>query len=190
MDDATRFSELMAGLRTGDPVALDSLYREYGPFIRAAVRRQLHPRLRSRFDSLDFVQDVWASFLAVPSDRYAFASPEALVGFLNRVAYRKVIDVFRRRFGTGRDDLTREVPADPTDWGERDQILSAEPTPSQWAVAGEEWQRLLSRFPPGHRAVLERLREGHSYEDIARLANVSVSTVDRVVRRLKDLTGL
>jgi RNA polymerase sigma factor (sigma-70 family) len=190
VDDATRFSLLMAGLRAGDPAAVDAVCREYGPFIRAAVRRQLHPRLRSRFDSLDFVQDVWASFLAVPADRYAFDGPQALLAFLNRVAYHKVVEVFRRRFGTGRDDITREVAADPTDRGEQDRLRSPAPTPSQWAVAGEEWERLLSRFPAGHRAIVERLREGHSYEDVASLANVSRSTVNRVVRRLKELTGL
>lgn len=46
------------------------------------------------------------------------------------------------------------------------------------------------RFPIGHRVVLERLREGHGYEDIARMANVSMSTVNRVVRRLKEMTGI
>jgi RNA polymerase sigma-70 factor (ECF subfamily) len=56
-------------------------------------------------------------------------------------------------------------------------------------IAGEEWEQLRGRFPEGQRVVLELLRAGHSYEDIARLASVSVSTVNRIVRRLKDLTG-
>src|SRR5438445_4058176 len=95
MDDAAEFGRLLGGLRSGDPGAADELYRRYGGFIRAAVRRQLHDRLRTRFDSLDFVQDVWVSLLAVPADRYTFDSPQALLVFLNRVAYRKVVDVFR-----------------------------------------------------------------------------------------------
>jgi RNA polymerase sigma-70 factor (ECF subfamily) len=187
--DATEFPLLLAGLRTGDPTAAAVIYQRYGPFIRAAVRRQLHPRLRTRFDSLDFVQDVWASFLAIPADRYTFATPQALLAFLNRVAYNKVVEVFRQRFGTQKDDVTRESRVGDAEGG-RDPFPSAAPTPSQWAVAGEVWERLLSQFPHGHRVVVERLREGYTHEDIARMANVSLSTVNRIVRRLKDLTGL
>ena len=40
-----------------------------------------------------------------------------------------------------------------TDGG--DQIRSPAPTPSQWVIAGEEWDRLSGRFPEGQRVVLE-----------------------------------
>jgi RNA polymerase sigma-70 factor (ECF subfamily) len=187
--EPTEFPQMLARLRAGDPAAAEAFYREYGPFVRAAVRRQLHPRLRTRFDSLDFVQDVWASFLTLPADRYAFDTPQALLAFLNRVAYNKVVEVFRRRFETRKDDITREEPVEEWEHGP-DRLRAPTPTASQFAVAGEEWERLLSRLPPGYRPILERLREGYTHEDIARMANVSLSTVNRIVRRLKDLTGL
>jgi RNA polymerase sigma-70 factor (ECF subfamily) len=187
--EATEFPQIIARLRAGDPAAAEALYEQYGPFLRAAVRRQLHPRLRTRFDSLDFVQDVWASFLAAPADRYKFDTPQALLAFLNRVAYHKVVEVFRRRFETRKDAVTREEPVEEWEHGP-DRLRAPTPTASQFAVAGEEWERLLSRFPPGHRAIIERLREGYTHEDIARMANVSVTTISRIVRRLKDLTGL
>jgi len=190
VDDAGEFMRLLAGLRAGDPSAGDALCRQFAPVIRATVRRQLHPRLRDRFDSLDFVQDVWASFLAIPADRYAFESPEALLAFLTKVAHHKVVNVVRQRFGRGKDAISREERVEKGAGAERDPILSSLPTPSQWAVAGEEWQRILRRFPVGHRVIVERLREGYSHEDIARMANVSMSTVSRVVRRLKDLAEL
>jgi RNA polymerase sigma factor (sigma-70 family) len=186
VDEAAEFSSLVAGLRAGDPGASDALYRRYGPFIRATVRRQLHPRLRTRFDSLDFVQDVWASFLSIPTDHYSFDSPRALLGFLNRVAYHKVVEVFRQRFQSEKDKITREVPIRDADVGGR---LRADcPTPSQLAIADEEMERLLRHFPAGHRIIVQRLREGYTHEDISRMADVSLSTVNRVVRRLKDLT--
>src|SRR5262249_28333571 len=156
---------LLTALRAGDPAARAEFYARYAPFIRAAVRRYLHPQLRSRFDSLDFVQDVWASFLALPSDRYTFATPQAVVRFLTRVAHNKVIEEFRRRFETQKHDITRELPAPPDDNPEEPPSSIA--SPSQWAIAGEQWERLLSQIPPGHRVVVERLREGHNYEDIA-----------------------
>ena len=60
---------------------------------------------------------------------------------------------------------------------------------SQVAVAGERWADWVRRLPPGHRAVLERLRDGHTHEEVAAMLNVSVRTVERIVRRLKDLPG-
>lgn len=188
VDEVEEFRALVAGLRAGDQGAAAEVYRRYGPFIRAAVRRKLHHDLRQRYDSLDFVQDVWASFLAVPADRYTFDSPAALLGFLTRVAETKVALVFRKRFTTQKDDISRER------WTTGTKVESEPPspaaTPSQWLIADERWERLLARFPDGHRVILERLREGYSIEDIARMAGVSPRTVDRIVRRLKDLTGL
>lgn len=187
MDQARDISELLAAFRAGEPAAGAELYALCAPLIRATVRRCLHHRLRPRFDSLDFVQDVWASFLAAPADRQAFTTAEAVAGFLARIAHNKVVEVFRQRFGTQKNDIARECPAP---CGADGDPPARTPSPSQWAIAGEEWERLLSRVPPGHRAIVERLREGHDHEAIARMANVSLSTVNRIVRRLKDLTGL
>lgn len=187
MEAEPPFAELVGGLRAGDPSAVAALCRQYAPFIRAAVRRQLHPGLRTRFDSLDFVQDVWASFLALPAERYAFDTPQALFAFLTRMASNRVVEVFRQRFDTQKNDISRELAADDAT---RDQLASPAPTPSQCAIAAEEWERLARRFPEGHRLVLERLREGYTNEDVARLAAVSLSTVNRIVSRLKGLSGL
>ena len=187
MDESNDFPRLLAGLRAGEPAAIDEVCRRYGPFLRAAVRRQLHPKMRARFDSIDFVQDVWASFLAVPQERYSFETPQALLAFLTRVAHNKVVEKFRQRFKSEKDNVTREQPVDEVAGG-REALVSAAPTPSQHAVAGEQWERILKKFPPGHQEIVHRLREGYTHEDIARMANVSLSTVNRIVARLKSLT--
>ncbi|MBP3954057.1 helix-turn-helix domain-containing protein [Gemmata sp. G18] len=187
MGESAAFAELIAGFRAGNPTSINALCQQYAPYLRAAVRRQLHPRLRTRFDSLDFVQDVWASFLAIPTERYTFDTPEALLAFLNRMAHNRVVEVFRQRFGTQKDDITREQGVSSEDGS--DQIRAPVPTASQLVIADEEWDRLRGRFPAGQRMVLELLRDGHSHEDIARLAGVSLSTVNRIVRRLKDFTA-
>jgi RNA polymerase sigma-70 factor (ECF subfamily) len=188
MDESQEIQQLLAAVRSGDEAASAEFYRRFGPFVRAAVRRRLHAGLRPQFDSLDFVQDVWASFLALPADRYAFSSSQALLGFLVRVAQNKVVEVFRKRFGTQKHNGETGFPLSNRD--EQSGPASADPTPSQLVIAGEQWEYLLSQVPPSHRAIVERLREGHDNRDIARMTNVSLSTVNRVVRRLKDLAGL
>jgi RNA polymerase sigma-70 factor (ECF subfamily) len=174
----------LAGLRAGDPAAVAEVVRRYGPVLRAAVRRQLHPRLRPRFDSLDMVQDVWASFLALPRERLNFDDPQALLAFLSQVAYNRTVEVFRKRFESQKDDIRREAIR-----GFTAKPVAQVPSPSMFLAADDEWDRLVGQFPPGHRVILQRLREGYDNEEIARMAGVSVSTVNRVVRRLKDLVG-
>jgi RNA polymerase sigma factor (sigma-70 family) len=188
VDEAADFKQLLSGLRAGDPTAVDTVCRRYEGFLRAAVRRQLHPRLRTRFDSVDVVQDVWLSFLTIPPERLQFDKEQDLIAYLGRVVYHRVVEMFRQRFDTQKDNVAREASADLLSPG-NEWIASSTATPSTYAVAGEEWEQLLLQFPEGHRIILRRLREGHDHRDIARIANVSLSTVNRVVRRLKEMTG-
>lgn len=185
MNDEADFARLMAGLRAGDPAAVEAVARRYGPLLRTLVRRHLHPRLRPRLDSVDVVQDVWASFLGLPPDRLDFAHPGALVAFLKQVAYYRAVEVYRQRFETERDAITCETTGET-----RARARVCTPTPSMCVSAGEEWEQLVRQFPPAHRVILRRLREGHELADIAAMANVSLSTVSRVVKRLKELTGV
>ena len=84
------FGTLMAQVQEGCTEAAQKLHEVYGPHILRAVRRRLHQRLRSKYDSLDFVQDVWASFFGDVPQKYTFAQPEDLVAFLSGMAQKKV----------------------------------------------------------------------------------------------------
>jgi RNA polymerase sigma-70 factor (ECF subfamily) len=174
----------MERVRSGDPEAFRALLDRHGIAVRAAVRKRLHDRLRPQYDSLDFVQEVWAAVLALPPDRCRFDGPHALATFLTRVAENKVADVARRRFVSEKAAVSREQPLDPAGGPGRG------PTPSQLAVAEERWAALSGRLNAGERAVLERLREGYTHDEIAGMLGVSKSTVNRIVRRLKDLCGV
>jgi RNA polymerase sigma factor (sigma-70 family) len=188
--EKAQLDALLKAVRAGDPGAAKLLYEQFGPSIRAAVRRQLHPRLRNRFDSLDFVQDVWASFLSAPPEQNTFESYDSLVGFLRQIARNKVTDMARRRFATAKDDAAREVAIDSTDDTCCRDVPGRTPTPSQFVIADEQLEILLSQFPAGYHAIVLRLRDGYSLDEIAQMTKVSRSTVDRVVRRLKEISGV
>jgi RNA polymerase sigma-70 factor (ECF subfamily) len=186
VSDETDFNVLMGRVRAGDAGAYEELLARYGGAVRSAVRRRLHERLRNHYDSLDFVQDVWASFLAIDPDRYRFADQDALVKFLCRIARNKVVEVFRRRFATRRADIRRELPLESRDES-RGGPVGRDATPSQVAIADEQLAGMMRQLSEGHRAVLERLRDGHTHAEVAAMLNVSVRTVERIVRRLRDL---
>lgn len=181
------FLRLMQAWQAGSADAIAELFVRYSDAIRLAVRRRLHDRLRSKFDSLDFVQDVWASVVALPVERYEFHSPEALVGFLMRVATNKVIEVSHRQFRRQRRDIAREefLPAG-SDEGHA-ALFDQAPTPSQCVMGEERWAKILREFPEGYRAILARLRDGYSHEEIAQMSGVCVRTVERIIHRLKQL---
>src|SRR5262249_7566398 len=55
-------SGFITRIRAGDEEAARELLQRYEAKVRLVVRRQLPKLLRSRFDSLDFLQSVWGSF--------------------------------------------------------------------------------------------------------------------------------
>jgi RNA polymerase sigma factor (sigma-70 family) len=185
--EATRFTRLIEQFHAGDREAVAALYAEYGGVVREAVRRRLPDRLRKEYDSLDFAHDVWASFCHLPSGQHTFASPAELGGFLTKVAYNKVIDVCRRRFETQGYDVTREQPIGGQPGGADLPVPDRRPTPSQWAIAGEKWAVVAASLPPHHVAVIERLREGYTQEEVAAMAGVTARTVRRIVDRVREL---
>jgi RNA polymerase sigma-70 factor (ECF subfamily) len=178
------FPVLMARVRTSSEGAARALIEEYGDLILRVVRQKLHKQLRPKFDSLDFVQAVWASFFALPADRLAFDQPEQLAGFLARLAGNKVIESVRQRMGTLKYNVNREQALHDKE----NQVLpipSREPRPEEIVIAREEWQRLLREHPAHHQEIIMSLSEGNSPREVALNLGFSEKTIRRVIRKLR-----
>src|SRR3954468_10257310 len=91
-ENPPRFAALLERVCAGSEEAAQEFLRTYGPPILRVVRRRLHQELRSKYDSIDFEQAVWASFFAQDLRAYKFAGQEALVSYLITLATNKVID--------------------------------------------------------------------------------------------------
>jgi RNA polymerase sigma-70 factor (ECF subfamily) len=175
------FAELMERVRGGSEEAVRELLDRYGHHILRVVRRRLHQRMRARFDSLDFVQDVWASFFAGLERQWAFDDPHALVAFLADLAYKKVVDKFRGHVEAHKREIFRERSFDSATSGQESKLVARQPTPSQLIVAKEEWTNLIEGQPELQQRILELLRQGNSTGSIARRLGVNVRTVRRTV---------
>jgi RNA polymerase sigma-70 factor (ECF subfamily) len=182
MADTNEFAELMHRLRGGSEEAARELLDRYGQHILRVVRRKLSRELRSKFDSVDFVQAVWASFFADVPRRQGIDHPKALLAFLVTLAQNKVVDAVRQRMQTNRYSVNRERALDPT-------LAAREPSPSQVAIANDEWRHLLADLPDHYQRMLVLLREGHSQKDIAREIGVNEKTVRRVLEKLNEEPG-
>ena len=178
------FRLLMERVLGGSDEAAARLLDRYGPAVLQAVRRRLSKQLRSKFDSLDFVQDVWASFFANPPGRHLLEGPDKLVAFLTQVARNKVIDETRKRLRGQKYNVNRERSLDNSTLGGPNTVPAQQPTPSEAVSRGEEWNRLLADQPIVYRRILILVREGKKPAEIAAELQIHPRTVRRVVEKL------
>ena len=190
MDDAEAdFQRLMERVRAGCPEAQREVFERYCQFVRRVVRRRLRRQLRRRYDSDDFTQAVWASFFQVPTEQFVFPTSEDLIAFLGQMADNKVKETTRKRLGTRRHRSayaqSLDAPNPNEDGPVGEAVPMVRPTPSQTLIADERWQRLIQGLAPGHRRILELLRDGYSSADIIRmLPNVNRKAIEKLIERL------
>lgn len=182
-NDREQFLNLMQRVRAGEEDAVRELLSIYGEHIYRSIRRRLNRALRSKFDSSDFAQAVWGSFFANRDVVQGFDRPEALVAFLARMANNKVIEECRRRLGTAKHDINRERRFDSS-IGPANLLVGDVPTPSQLAVANEQWHRLTAGQPSRYRRIVEMRAAGETFERIAETLCLDERTVRRIVQRL------
>jgi RNA polymerase sigma factor (sigma-70 family) len=183
-EDQLSFQALLARVAEGSREAVNQLVDLYGGHILRRVRQRLPDRLRSKFDSLDFVQDVWASFFAEVPPHDAFATPEHLISFLTAVAQHKVVGAVQKRLLTQKHDVNRETPLDGEGGAlERLGLTATGPTASQVAVERELWEGLLKGLRPADRLILQLLKEGKTHAEVAAALRISEKTVQRTVNR-------
>ncbi|APW60732.1 RNA polymerase sigma factor [Paludisphaera borealis] len=182
--EENQLADFLKRIQEGDEGAARELLQRFEPEVRLVVRRQLPRLLRSRFDSLDFLQSVWGSFFRrmrdAPTD---FEDSRHLVAFLARAAKNKVIDEYRRAASL-KNDMHREEPL----WGDgRRPKEVADPidSPSEVAQAHEVFDRLHALLPEERRTMLELKAEGLSSKDIGDRLGVSERTVQRVLEELR-----
>lgn len=168
---------LIEELNRGDEAAAERAFRQFEPFLRRLVRRRLPAEARSRFDSCDIVQSVWAGLLVGLRDaRWRFPDAARLRAFLARAALCRLYD----RAGQVRAQRAREQPLPELG---RD-LPGGEPRPSAYARADDVWQSLLTACPPEHRPVLHLRRLGHDCDEIAARTGLHPGSVRRILRHL------
>lgn len=170
---------VLAKLSTGDSAAAEEVFRLYEPSLRVLVRRMLPNPLRSKFDSVDIVQSVWAELLrGFREAGWKFTNAAQLRAFLVKVTRNRFIDHVRKNRpavehqrsldGVSGDDL----PGAPVE------------SPSAVAQADELWDRMKALCPPAHQELLRLKREGYSLAEIAKQTGLHESSVRRILYEL------
>ena len=120
-----------------------------------AVRRQLSGPLRSKLDSMDIVQSVWADVLCgFRRSGVAVYRPLSPSAFLVKVARNRLIDRRRQHHRA----IEQERPLDPA--AAEDLPKATSLAPARLPRSDELWKRMLEECTPAHREILILKRQG------------------------------
>jgi RNA polymerase sigma-70 factor (ECF subfamily) len=168
--------ELIERLNQGDVAAAERAFLAYEPYLRMAVRRRLSGPLRTKIDSLDVIQSVWADVLAGFRDSgWQFMDRSHLRAFLVKVARNRLIDRRRQHHHAVEKEraLVETAP---------DQLPQArDPRPSEVAQANELWNAMLAECAPAHREILVLRRQGMLYSEIAARTGLHEGSIRRII---------
>src|SRR4051812_35397354 len=177
------FRELMDDVRSGSQEAAWELVDRYGPHVQRHVRRSLHRQLRSKFDSIDFVQIVWASVFRDPEKLRSIERSEELIAFLAGIARHKVLDEVRRRVQTIKYNVGRERSIGNS--GEdTDEPPMRAPTPSAVAIAKERWDQMLCNQNATVQSVVSLRLQGVTFVEIADRLHINERTARKAIEKL------
>jgi RNA polymerase sigma factor (sigma-70 family) len=180
-----RFASLMRAVRAGDDRAAEEIVQLYGHEVLILVRRRLGGHLRRRYESQDFTQNVWASFFAHRERLEGIDSPEALAGFLARLARNKVVTAVRENDRLKRGAMAIEEVRQDDDASLPEPATPAAASVSKVIIADELWDRLLSKVGEKGRQILELRRLGLSVMEVAERLGIHERTVRRLLDRLR-----
>jgi RNA polymerase sigma-70 factor (ECF subfamily) len=181
----TEFAALMRRLRDGSEEAAWELVEHYGSSVQRVIRRSLNEQMRSKFDSIDFVQAVWFSLFKERERFNSFQTPAQLSAFLMGMARNKLAHEQRRRLETRKHDLRREEAVDAEDQDhEHEHIDRNSVRPSQIAQARELWHSLIAGESEQNQGIVKLRLAGLTYDEIGSTLGIHGRTARRVIDRL------
>jgi RNA polymerase sigma-70 factor (ECF subfamily) len=174
--DSTQTRALLERIGTHDRQALDELLDRHRGDLREFVDFHLDPRLRTRFDPSDVVQETQVEAAGRIND-YLAAPPMPFWLWLRKNAYQRLLNLRRDHVTRQRRSVRREVA-----WPDRSSLLLARPllaggpSPSQQVEAqelAERLERAVARLADADRTVLlMRHAEDLPFDEIACLLGI------------------
>lgn len=184
-----KFRTLLRQAQAGSQDAARELYDTYVHYIRKCVRHRLWRKLRPKFDSQDFVQQVWLSFFRDPENLPDFQSPAELLAYFKSMAEHKVTFEARNRQMKRRAvNLEERVAEEESHVGAHPATRI--PTPSAIAIVRERYDELVGQRPREMQDVADLRLAGATFRQIAEELQIDEATARRVMRILRRRSSL
>jgi RNA polymerase sigma-70 factor (ECF subfamily) len=181
--DSAQTQRLLQRAQTGDRQAFEELFARHRPYLRQMVELRLDPRLRTRVDPSDVVQEAHLEAYR-RLNTYLQQRPMPFRLWLRQIAYDRTLKAWRYHLATARRAVSREVPLpEHSSLLLARQLLAGGPTPSEALDHLDLAQRLrqaMAQLPPADREViLLRHFEGLSNQEVGCLLGVDPGTVSK-----------
>jgi RNA polymerase sigma factor (sigma-70 family) len=186
-DDTSR--NLMLRLQAGDQQAANELFRRYANRLTALARSRLSSQVAARVDPEDVVQSVYRSFFtgACQGD-YQLERGGDLWRLLVAITLHKVRNQVIHHTAAKRSvRAERSCNSDDSLSGIEPQMLAREPSPLAAVALVDEMDQLMRQLEPHQRRIVELRLQGYNLYEIATQTERSLSTVCRVLERVKQL---
>ncbi len=180
--DSARTKTLLERAETGDRQAFEELFARHRPYLKQMVELRLDPKLRTRVDPSDVVQEAHLEAYRRLST-YLHERPMPFRLWLRQIAYDRTLKAWRYHRGTARRAAGREVPLPERSSLVLARQLLAGSSPSRALDRGDLAQRLreaMAQLPQGDREViLMRHFEGLSNQEAGCLLGIDPGTVSK-----------
>jgi RNA polymerase sigma-70 factor (ECF subfamily) len=181
--DSQETQGLLRQIRAGDRQAVEQLFARHHTYLHRLVELRLDPRLRSRLDVSDVVQEAHLEALR-RLDAYLERPALPFRLWLRQIAFDRVHKARRHHLGTARRALGKEVPLPERSslvlaW----QLLAGGSTPSQQLNRRELALRVrqaVAQLPEAdHEVVMMRHFEGLSNQEVSCLLGIDPATASK-----------
>jgi RNA polymerase sigma-70 factor, ECF subfamily len=181
--DSQETQDLLRQIRSGDRPAFERLFARHQTYLHRLVELRLDPRLRSRVDASDVVQEAHLEALN-RLDAYLARPALPFRLWLRQIAFDRALKARRHHLGTARRALGKEVPLpEQSSLLLARHLLAGDSSPSQQLDHRELARRLrqaVGQLPPADRdLVLMRHFEGLSNQEVACLLGIDPATASK-----------
>ena len=183
MADSPSFDRLLSGVHKGDGDQVgDIIVRRYAARLAGLAAARISAKLRRKVEADDVVQSAFRTFFRRLDDgKLELRDWDSVWGLLARIVVRRIAREAERSAALKRSG-DRE-----TAMAEAPQAFDREPKAEEVAQAVDLIEQLIGRMPEKYRAIVQQILAEHSHEEIAQAQGTSISTVERVHRRAREL---
>jgi len=183
MSESPSFDRLLSDIQNGDTKEAGRVIElRFTNRLAALTASKLSERLRRRVGADDVVQSVYRTFFRRLNDGgLELLDWESLWALLARIAVRRTRH-HARQAATAKRSQDRETPLTP-----EIELFDQVPGPESLMMTEELRNTLVEEMRDKYRPILERILEGHTHDEIARELATSISTVERVHRKAREI---
>lgn len=177
-DEKTRDAELVRKIRDGDENAFSEFYGHYQRDLHGYIAK----RIDDRRDVEELVQDI---FIKVWEQIHTLEDHEKVLNWMYRIAAQLIAGWHRKQKKSGAAEPTADVHEVEGEAAASAVVYQTAEEVATVAERSDALDKALTRLPERDQQMINLQLDGKSYEEIAEICEITVSTVRNALPRAK-----